>query len=376
MIFNKTDILIPKESIDMQKWSCIACDQHTSEPEYWDALKRYIGDTPSTLNMILPEAYLNSTDAPSPELLNANMQKYLDEGIFDIIKDSFIYLERTLPSGVIRRGLIGAIDLDEYDYSANSISRIRATEGTVEDRLPPRVAIRKAAPLELPHVMVFINDKVNMLIGSCRDFVKMNFDGIRKIYDFDLNSNGGHVSGYAFQGIAANAIEAEIKSLEDNSENIFLAVGDGNHSLATAKKCGDKYALVEIVNILDDSIVFEPIHRVIFDTDTTDFEKQFNSKIRKVFQGKNSYGQTVQNAEDFCREYIKAHGGKIDYIHNDETAIEMAKRSGCVTIMLPALNKQELFESIEHFGPYPKKSFSIGHADEKRFYLECRRINN
>lgn len=335
MLVEKSNILIPREEYDMQKWAVIACDQHTSEKEYWDNLDKYVGDAPSTLRLILPEVYLG-TKKDNPSSIIAAMSKYLSSDVFRTISDTYIYIERTLPSGLVRRGLIGAVNLDEYDYSAASTSLIRATEGTVESRLPARVEIRKRAPIELPHIMLFCEHDISV-------------SNLELLYDFELSFDGGHITGY--------------KCDADVSQINRLAVGDGNHSLAAAKLSGSHYALAEIVNIHQDSIIFEPIHRVIFNTDTS----FVNNTIMHM--------DSVSEADEFCNSYISQHGGNIDYIHNDDTAIEFGKKEGNIAILLPPFNKNNLFYDVFNHGPYPKKSFSIGHACDKRYYLEAKEID-
>lgn len=376
-VFQRGDILIPSERINMEKWSVIACDQHTSEPEYWDALDASIGDAPSTLRMILPEAYLPSADPCEYEIINAAMDAYLDSSIFRELKNSYVYLERTLPSGAVRRGIVGCISLAEYDYSAGSSSSIRATEGTVEERLPPRVRIRKGASLELPHVMVFADDDKGLLFSQK---LAVLAESSPVLYDFDLNAGGGHIRGYQFSGTAADFVDAGVRALEEEAKKkyqdippVVLAIGDGNHSLATAKKCGDTFALVELVSIHDEAITFEPIHRVLFGTDTSEFISRFGSTVYRM-EFSSSFAETVTSCEGFCKDYITRHGGSIDYIHNDETALEMASRPGCAAVLLPSLDKAQLFPEVAHNGAFPKKSFSIGHASDKRYYLECRKI--
>lgn len=333
MLLAKTDILLPREGIDLSRWAVIACDQHTSEKEYWKELEDYIGEAPSTLRLMMPEAYLDGPDRTAE--INAAMNDYLDRGIFRTIENTYIYVERTLGSGLVRKGLIGALDLNEYDYSPGSSPLIRATEGTVESRLPARVNIRKGAALEMPHAIVFTEENFPVEKGEL-------------LYDFDLNMSGGHIRGW--------------KAEADLSKISRMAVGDGNHSLATAKLCGSESALVEIINIHDPAVVFEPIHRVVFGTDTS-FLKE------KVL-----HFSSVSECEQFCRSYIEKHGGTIDYIHNDSTALSMASNKGCFAAMLPAFDKGRLFDDVFTKGPYPKKSFSIGLADDKRYYLECRKI--
>ena len=319
----------------MSRWAVLACDQHTSEPEYWDKLDSYIGDAPSTLRLMLPEARLGEGDRTDE--ISLAMRRYLDGGVFREIRDSFIYIERTLSDGYVRPGLIGVLDLDEYDYSPSSHSAVRATEGTVEERLPARMKIRQSACLEMPHVMVFCESDIAAVKGEL-------------LYDFDLNMGGGHIRGWR--------ADADVSGISR------LAVGDGNHSLATAKKCGDHYTLVEMVNIFDPSVVFHPIHRVLFSTDTS------------YLPGRMMHFDDVCECESFCQEYVKKHGGYVDYIHGDETAIAMAAQDGCAAALLPAFDKGRLFDDVFNLGPYERKSFSVGKSEDKRYYLECRRIND
>ena len=372
MIFSRTDILIPSPSIDPEKWSVIACDQHSSEPEYWDALDHFVGEAPSTLRMMLPEAYLEKDAVQEAASIHRTMQHYLESDVFTELHDSYIYVERILPSGAVRRGLVGVVDLDQYDYRKGSVSPIRATEGTVEERLPPRVRIRSEAPLEMPHIMIFMDDPENVVFNSVEPG--------QLLYDFTLNCEGGHLTGKQITGSAADRIDAAFERLSHAAENrysgfapVVLAIGDGNHSLATAKKCGDRYALAEIVNINDPAIVFEPIHRVLFETDTADFIRQYGSSIARL-KGTDDYASLVAETDCFCKDYLTRHGGTVDYIHNDDAAFEMGSRKNCAAILLPALNKRTLFDSVARHGPFPKKSFSIGHAAEKRYYYECRRL--
>ena len=374
MIFNRADILIPSASVEMEKWSVIACDQHSSEPEYWDALDRFVGSAPSTLRMMLPEAYLAKDIRKETEAIHRVMRKYLESDVFAEVRDSYIYVERSLPSGVVRRGLVGLVDLDLYDYSRDSVSPIRATEGTVEERLPARVRIRNDAPLEMPHIMIFINDPKNCVFN--------NVEPGQVLYDFELNCGGGHLVGRQITGASADKIDQAFQQLTADANAqyretapVVLAVGDGNHSLATAKKCGDRYALAEIVNINDESIVFEPIHRVLFGTDTAEFVRQFGTQIVRMEKKEGEgYAALIARTDGFCRDYLAVHGGTVDYIHNDDAAVEMGSRKNCAAILLPVLDKTTLFDSIVRDGPFPKKSFSIGHAEEKRYYLECRKL--
>ena len=414
-IFSCADILLPKAQ-NMELWSVVACDQFSSQPEYWDSLDALVGDAPSTLRLMLPEAYLESRDQfAEAEKINALMEKYLSEDVFEVLPQSYIYVERTLADGRLRRGLMGVLDLDEYDYSADSVSPIRATEGTVVDRLPPRVRVRRGAALEMPHIMVFIDDESDSVLGLLRE----KRESLEKLYDFPLNAGGGHIRGYAVKAENAWALEKAVDALGDESTlrarygdaaPAIFAMGDGNHSLATAKKCWEeikpiiseeerethpaRYSLVELVNIHDEAIEFEPIHKVVFETEPSRFiadcEKWWKEhscegnshSIRLVVGGEErelsvsglTIGELIGLAEEFCRSYMASHGGRIDYIHNDDTAIAMGRREGCAALLLPPMKKGELFPSIIKSGPFPKKSFSIGHAEDQRYYLECRKI--
>jgi len=414
--FRRTDILLPND-LDMTKWSVVACDQFTSQPEYWAKLEEQCAGVPSTLHLMLPEAYLETRDqfAAAAEI-NAEMQKYLDAGIFRTFADSCIYVERTLRDGSVRRGLVGALDLEDYDYSQDSASPIRATEATVESRLPARVRVREGAALEMPHIMVFIDDEKDTVMGA----LEQKKQGFPSVYDFELSAGGGHIHGWQVSGAEADALDVILDGLADpaalqakygTAAPAVFAMGDGNHSLATAKKCWEaikptlsaterethpaRYSLVELVNIHDAAITFEPIHKVVFGTDAAAFfeeakqwfaqnlaENDPTHTIRLVTaQGELSMplrgfniGKLIGAAEEFCQQYMKAHGGAIDYIHNDDTAVSMGRQNGCAAILLPKMEKSELFSSVITSGIFPRKSFSIGHAEDKRYYLECRKI--
>ena len=415
-IFDRAELLLPC-NVDMTKWSVVACDQFSSQPEYWDALEKANADVPSSLHIMLPEAYLRTRD-PEEETrrINAEMERYLHEGVFRALPDSYIYVERTLRSGVVRRGLLGVLDLEQYDYAADSVSPIRATEGTVEERLPPRVRIRQDAALEMPHIMVFFDDPGDGVMG----LLGWEKSILEPLYDFELSAGGGHIRGWRVSGEAADGVEAKLdqleypqrlKSIYGDKAPVLFAMGDGNHSLATAKKCWEqlkptlteaerethpaRFSLVELVNIHDPAITFEPIHKVLFHTDPAEFlaaaEAAFSAlsgpadtkhTLRLLTaQGEReltvrglTLGQLIGAAEEICQKYLAEHGGKIDYIHNDDTAMEMGRRSDGAAVLLPKMEKAELFPSVASTGPFPKKSFSIGHAEDKRYYLECRRI--
>lgn len=406
-IFKPADILLPRA--DMHKWSVVACDQFTSEPEYWQVVRSLVGDAPSTLHMILPEAELGQKDPEAESVkLNAAMQRYLDEGVFKKYADSFIYLERTLGSGAVRRGIMGMFDLEAYDWAEGTHSPIRATEHTVEDRLPPRVKIRRAAPIEMPHIMIFMDDPDNTVFSAVEKG--------EQVYDFELMQNGGSIVGWLISDNAAlmRAVDAlgdkaELEKKYGSTDNaIVFAMGDGNHSLAAAKRHWQevkktipadeydthpaRYALAELVNIHDEAITFEPIHKVVFDTEPEMFfaeakaffadnlgegrevELMTASGRETLSIAELTIGELIGRCEDFCKEFTERHGGYIDYIHGDEQCIEMSSRAGCAGILLPRMEKSELFTSVMQTGPFPKKSFSIGHGNDKRYYLECREI--
>lgn len=417
-LFLPADILIPK-GVYMPTWSVVACDQFTSQPEYWDEADKHVGALPSALRLMLPEAYLNTKDTEfEAKKANENMQQYINQGVFKIIQDSFIYTERTLADGKVRKGLLGALDLEYYDYSKNSTSPIHATEGTIEDRLPPRVKVRKDAALEMPHIMVFIDD-VDFAVIEPISEVKQK---LSKLYDFDLMAEGGHIAGWQMSFIDSDAVLKALDNLSNPSEikrkygrnienPVIYAIGDGNHSLATAKLCWEqikgnltdaekenhpaRHSLVELVNIHDDSIVFEPIHRVIFNTNTKEFvrdAKNYWDKKRKAEGGVHkiryiteeehkdidvkglTIGELIALNDEFIQSYINVYGGRIDYIHGDMTCTEMACYENSAGVLLPKMKKTELFASVMSSGVFPKKSFSIGHAEDKRYYLECRKI--
>ena len=413
-LFLPGDILLPKDA-DLPLWSVIACDQYTSEPAYWDDVDKRVGDKPSTLRMILPEAYLPTHDADADrDKINATMRRYLADGMFRTVENSFIYCERELTVGETRHGLVGLIDLEAYDYRANSVSPVRATEKTVESRLPPRVQIRLQAELELPHIVVFIDDPENTVLG--------NVGQGETLYDFDLMDGGGHIRGTRVSGADAERIETALTALTDpaylekrynlgGKPPVVIAMGDGNHSLATARLCWERirdkltpaerenhparFALAELVNIHDASVAFEPIHRVIFDTEPSAFfadaedyfsrtggDEQTAHELRLACGGRTetitvrglTIGSLIDTAQHFCERYIAVHGGRLDYIHGDETTLGMAAKPGCAGLMLPAFDKSELFPSVIKSGAFPAKSFSIGPSRDKRYYLECRKI--
>ncbi len=397
-IFNKADILLP-ECIDMEKWSVVACDQYTAQPEYWERVAEFVGDAPSTLNIVYPEAFLSEGDARI-DAINNSMKSYLSKNIFAVLKDSLIYIERTVNSGKIRHGIIGAIDLEEYDFSKGSKSAIRATEGTILERIPPRVKIRENAPLELPHAILLLDDERNYVIG-----------GVEKgkpLYDFDLMENGGHIAGWCISGDEADAVIGRINKLAEKApDNLVFAVGDGNHSLATAKTCWEnlkptlsaeeqkthpaRFCLVEIENIHDDSLEFEPIHRVVFgkgiDEMADDISEYYdicdvpceNSQELLLVSGEKTVAINVSNPSSnltvgTLQNFLDNGGYELDYIHGEDVTRRLSDRADAVGFVLPCPKKSELFETVILDGALPRKTFSMGEANEKRFYLEAKKI--
>lgn len=393
-VFTPADILLPRID-DMTKWSCIACDQFTAEPEYWREAERIVGSEPSTLRLMLPEAWLGVRDsAAETRKIYAAMKDYVNRGIFRTVEQSFIYVERTLPSGAVRRGLVGKLDLECYDWAPGSATPVRATEGTVESRLPARVEVRRGATLEMPHIMVFIDDPENAVIPSAA--------GGEALYDFELMLGGGRIRGSRVTGEAAERLTAALEAPEGS---VRFAMGDGNHSLAAAKRCWEqikrnlpeselethpaRYALAEIVNIHDEAVTFEPIHRVLLETVPRGFIEEAAARLPRgkgqvvtLLAGRREMeietgmplGALVALVDELLGDWRREHGGEPDYIHGDEEARALGGKPSSVGVLLPRLEKAELFPYITEHGPYPKKSFSIGHARDKRYYLECRAI--
>ena len=411
-IFQKTDILLPNTA-DMNLWSVVACDQFTSEPEYWARVEASVGEAPSALRLMLPEAYLARPDREERELrIAAAMRDYLNNETFRTRQNAFIYLERIQSDGRIRQGLVGAVDLEHYEYLPQSTSAVRATEATVIDRLPPRVAVRRRALLEMPHIMLLMDDPGNTVLAPLAE----KTDSLCKEYDFTLMEGGGTLRGYAVSGTPAEETEARIAGLarENNGDEAFgrpvLAVGDGNHSLAAAKLYWEeikqdlsieqrenhpaRFALAELVNIHSPALDFEPIHRILNHTDPSEFfaflEKSARTASkngaeqsltlladgarREITVRGLTAGEIIRVVEDSCLAYLDAHGGEIDYIHDDDTLLRLASRPGTAAVLLPSIQKADLFESVARSGAFPRKSFSMGHARDKRYYLECRRI--
>ena len=397
------NILLPNV-LDMQSWATIACDQFTSEIDYWKELEKQVGDNPSTLNLVLPEIYLDGTEDGKIEKINANMKNYLKNGVFKALEKGFILTVRKTAFVERRIGLVCAIDLEEYEYNPKIKSLIRATEGTIEERIPPRLKIRKDADLEFPHVMVLFDDEKREITEEL--FARK--DEFEKVYDFTLNMNGGKLEGYFikdYQPIIDKFLglldEQRLVEKYGKADKFLFAVGDGNHSLATAKTHWNnlkktlseeekavhpaRYALVELNNIYDDGIYFEPIHRYVSGVDREKFIKglqkaKFTAKIwdgkkYSEFNGEESLPSSILAVDAFIKEYIKENGGTVDYVHGEENIQQLVcKDERSVAVLFDKLDKKDLFKYVSNVGPFPRKTFSMGEAIEKRYYLEGRKI--
>ena len=422
MTFKRADILLPKFSGDsekMKKWSVVACDQYTSEPDYWDAVKKCVGGDKTTLKLTIPEIYLNDADIEDRiKNTNLNMDAYIKEDVFEEHKNTYIFVERTLASGVKRLGIVGKVDLEDYDFAKDSTTKVRATEGTVIERIPPRLKVRQDAMLELPHIMLLIDDDKQEII---EENSKLTGE-FEKVYDFDLMQNSGHITGYKMSEKACARLEEKLAELDnidafnakygvtENSPLVF-AMGDGNHSLATAKthyenmkkEIGEekaknspaRYALCELVNLHDKSLVFEAIHRVVFDADGEKFLNEF-AKEYSVSYDENAEGQsfvfvlggetkkvtvtnpkeylTVATVQKFIDKFIKENGGEVDYIHGEDVVVKLCQDKSNFGIILEAMDKSDLYKSVILDGSLPRKTFSMGDACDKRFYTEVRKI--
>ncbi len=388
--FSSAEILLPKQNFE--NWATIACDQYTSEPEYWERAKTAAGDKPSALNIVLPEVYLSKDNSESIEKINKNMQAYLESDVFNTIPDALIYVERIQSDGRCRRGIVGKIDLECYDYRSGVNAEIRATEQTVLSRIPPRVEIRKNAPLELPHVMLLFDD-INDTVFTYLESQKDNFE---LLYDFTLMCNAGSIKGYLLNDNAKQFVLKQFEVLKQQNNGFLFCVGDGNHSLATAKECynlnkteASRYALTEVVNIHDKALEFEPIYRVVFGVEpqalidefvktvgegTQKFVCVYGNKEKEIFVNPTAK-LAVGTLQTFLDDYVKSHAdAEIDYIHGEDSLKKLASRENAVGFLFEGMQKSELFLAVNADGSLPRKTFSMGHADDKRFYIEARKI--
>jgi len=403
------EILLPR-GVDLSRWASIACDQFTADPAYWARVEKTVGDSPSTLYLMLPEIYLGreNTEELQGRVLR-HMEEYMARDLFRAYPDSYFYIERTLSGGGLRRGLLGLLDLEYYDYRPDSVSPIRATEGLVEDRLPPRLKVRKDALLELPHLILFFDDPQQRVMAEAAKSAG------EPLYDTPLMEGGGSVRARRITGeglrrvreaLAALGDEDKLREKYGDASPVLYAVGDGNHSLATAKRIWEelreqlspadrqthpaRYILAELVDLHEPAIEFEPIHRVLFGTDPADFLRAARERFPGIdgrpftcltaagevtLTVSGTIGECIGACEAFMEEYAEEHGGTVDYIHGLAEARTLAAagpdRAG---LLMPEMDKADLFPSIVYSGPLPKKSFSIGPARDKRYYLECRKI--
>ncbi len=425
-------VYLPKAGTDLNKWAVIACDQFTSEPEYWHDVEKIVGDAPSTLNLTFPEVHLEKPgEEERIQSIQVTMRKYMDEGILQP-HDGLIYVERTV-GGKTRKGVILCLDLERYDYNKGSSSLIRATEGTIVDRLPPRIKVRQGAAMELPHILVLIDDPNHTVIEP----LSAAKSKLEKIYDFDLMLESGHLTGYAVNADFENQVVEALRGLANpetfaakygigaDQPVLLFAMGDGNHSLATAKAIWEKmkpqvgmdhpsrYALVEIENVHDEGLEFEPIHRVLFN-----LKKDLFAELKKTFGENFTYTevasgeemiQRVDSAEgekqaiglvggghkfgvieiahaasnlavgtiqSFLDAFLKDGGAdKIDYVHGADVVERLALQAGNAGFYLAGMHKSELFKTVILDGALPRKTFSMGEAREKRFYMEARKIS-
>lgn len=404
------DILLPRANQDPVKWGVVACDQFTSDQAYWQALDTLVGDAPSALRITFPEIYLGQGDEARIQSINARMNDYLSAGIFTEYKQAIILSERTLANGEKRTGLVMAFDLEQYDYAVGSTSLIRATEGTILNRLPPRISIRQNAPLELPHIMILLDDPENLLFGSLKGEQMVSHT---TVYDTPLSMGGGHLRGRllspqaqaataeALRAIANQSAFEKRNGLAEGTPMLLYAMGDGNHSLACAKACWGqlkpsltpeqiqnhpaRFALAELVNLYDASLVFEPIHRVVFGVDADHLLSELDCGSGHAVTAVTSAGEqqihvhktdelpvgSLQNALD---AYLEKHGGTVDYIHEPETVHRLGAIEGSAGFLLPEFKKEQLFPAVILGGALPRKTFSMGEGRDKRYYFEARRI--
>jgi hypothetical protein len=429
--FRLPQLLLPRPGIELGKWAVIACDQYTSQPEYWQRVEHIVGDAPSSLQLIFPEVYLAAADAPARiARIQQTMRRYLAEGLLQPHQGA-VYVERRIGARV-RRGLMLELDLEHYDYAAGSASLIRPTEGTIVERLAPRIEVRRDAELELPHILVLIDDPSGTVIEP----IGAERERLTRLYGGELMCGGGHIEGFGIDAAQAGRAARALRALADprafaarygvlqGTPPMLFAVGDGNHSLATAKAIWEhhkgtvgmdhpsRHALVEVENIHDAALDFAPIHRLLFDVSTDvrqvlaeAFGARLNcvdvgsaaamrERVQAVRAPRQAIGLIGPGARFGVAEIddapaalavgsvqpvidrLVAQGGarEVDYVHGDDVLELLAQREGCVGLHFPVVAKGELLRRVVHEGPLPRKTFSMGEADEKRFYIEARRI--
>lgn len=428
-------IMMPKDEINLYKWSVIACDQYTSQPEYWAETEEIVGDAPSTLKLTLPEVYLESDDEEKRvEMIHQTMKDYIEDGILTELPKGFVLVERSYGKEYARCGLVVEIDLETYEYKKGEHSLIRPTEMTVEERIPPRLRVRQTASVETPHIMLLLDDPectiIEPLIAKQQEF--------KKVYDTDLMQKGGHIKGWFIEeGAETEEIMKKVEALADqtafqkkyNLDKAYpllnLAVGDGNHSMATAKAAWEnikknlteeerkshpaRFCLCELVNVHDKSLEVEPIHRVLFDVN----EEELLKAAKKYYEGKGCefivedgknepyandrehcfafcnksgwktikvvnpvWGIAIATLQSFLDTFLTEHEkSRIDYIHGIDVVESLGMKEENIGFLLPEIHKEDLFKGVIVDGVLPRKTFSMGEANEKRYYMECKRIS-
>lgn len=414
--FTSADILLPRDA-EYEKWAVIACDQFTSEPEYWQETEKLTEGAVTALDLILPEIYLGEADVDKRiDKIAANMYGYLDSDVFEEHKNALIYVERIQTDGVLRAGVVGAADLEEYDYSKGSASQIRATEATVTERIPPRIKVREKAPIELPHIMILIDDEKKALIEPLAE----HKDDMKKLYDFELMQGGGRLAGWLLTDALRDELLEKLAKFSEkeafekryglsDTAPLTFAMGDGNHSLATAKAYYEKlkaanpdkdmsshparYALAEIVNLHSPALDFEAIHRIVGTADVDQMMAKMTDELglseepaeqsfvtvrggekKKLYVHKPTSKLTVGSLQNFLDKYLAENGGDIDYIHGTEVVEKLAADGKKIGFVLPDMGKEQLFPTVIADGALPRKTFSMGHARDKRYYVEARKI--
>ncbi len=414
--FTSADILLPRDA-EYEKWAVIACDQFTSEPEYWQETEKLTEGAVTALDLILPEIYLGEADVDKRiDKIAANMYGYLDSDVFEEHKNALIYVERIQTDGVLRAGVVGAADLEEYDYSKGSASPIRASEATVTERIPPRIKVREKAPIELPHIMILIDDEKKALIEPLAE----HKDDMKKLYDFELMQGGGRLAGWLLTDALRDELLEKLAKFSEkeafekryglsDTAPLTFAMGDGNHSLATAKAYYEKlkaanpdndmsshparYALAEIVNLHSPALDFEAIHRIVGTADIDQMMAKMTDELglseepaeqsfvtvrggekKKLYVHKPTSKLTVGSLQNFLDKYLAENGGDIDYIHGTEVVEKLAADGKKIGFVLPDMGKEQLFPTVIADGALPRKTFSMGHARDKRYYVEARKI--
>ncbi len=409
-VFQKAELLVPWEEL-LGDWAVIACDQFTSQPEYWRGVKERTEKKPSAYHIVFPEAELGGAGEEARiASIKARMRTYLDSRIFRRFPNAYLYIERTLLNGSVRRGVVGVVDLEEYDYRDDSVSAVRATEETVPERIPPRVKVRSEAALETSHVIMMMDDAE----GAVLDWLEVRRDSLPLLYSFDLMEGGGHIEGRLVRDTDAADLDVRIENYEAESaarfyemgkKPLLYAVGDGNHSLAAAKTCWEalklrdpsvvgtdhpaRFAMVELQNLRDDCQRFEPIHRVLTNVSTRALLNEAEDicapgGLPVDWQAGERQGMLfldrargeIQTAilQPLLDRFLKDHKGSIDYVHEEETALKLSQKADAIAFLMPTVRKDGFFRGIAAGGILPRKSFSLGHAQEKRYYIECRRI--